>query len=207
MNNKVKYSIWGFTIFLVGFVIYKIAKKDKPNIKGVNQLQSVDSTMQQPIKPTKPNVGNSSSINTNTTSNVDNIFIKPISNGVTYASQHEINTNNFTQQGLQQNWQNLNNLISSHQNWSNNVYGQENMDWVSQQANNSWAAMTTQYNAETNLLNDAVNSFLNGNPLGLQHNYYIKPDGKIGLYIYSSQGSSNCPDGYELYGNFCELLS
>lgn len=111
MNNKVKYSIWGFTIFLTGFVIYKIAKKDKPNIKGVNQLQSVDSTMQQPIKPIKPNVGNSSSINTNTTSNADNIFIKPISNGVTYASQYDIAVNNFTQSEIQKGWQQLNYLL------------------------------------------------------------------------------------------------
>lgn len=192
MKIKFKNIFLGSSVLI--FIII-LLKKNSNKISG------------SPIKPSKPNIGNSNLSNTNTTSNADNIFIRPIKNGVTYESQYDINTNKFTQEQLQQNWQNLNQLISAHQNWSNNVYGHENMNWVSQQANNSWAAMTTQYNAETNLLNDAVNSFLNGNPLGLEHNYYIKSDGKIGLYIHS-QGTSNCPDGYKYNEStkYCEWL-
>lgn len=220
---NIKYKILLATLGLIG--IYFLTKI-KPE-KGINKNDKLENNLLnsslsqndndvnnlfQPIKPTKPT---NSTINPKpnvsvTNENNNSQFI--VIDGIKYQTNQGAMAQQATNAEITKGWANLDKLIKFANDPNNPTMSfldpvGANMGY---DAYNLMVQQTSDYNTQTDYMQQVLDSFINGNPLDLQGTYYQLPNGKYGFYIHSNNSGGMCPTSDYRYNEttgICELLS
>jgi hypothetical protein len=210
---NVKYKILLATLGLIG--VYFFIRKKNSTLSNTNQSyngsvlsgnSTQDSTsansLIKPIKPIKPI--------SNTNQNNNSQFI--VIDGIKYQTNQGAMAQQATNAEITKGWANLEKLIKFANDPNNPTMSildpvGANMAY---DAYNLMVQQTDAYNAQTDYMQQVLDSFLSGNPLNLQGTYYQLPNGKYGFYIHSNNSGGMCPTSDYRYNEttgICELLS